>query len=229
MIKRFILFLVIGLFVNTTLSALSAASVAVSDPIFAGQFGPIPPEIAKKMKLHSWRDGCPVPIKDLSYLKVSFWGYDKQVLQGELIVHRSVAPEVLKIFIDMFQSRFLIEKMRLIHEYEGSEDKSMADNNTSAFNCRSMTGRPGVFSRHSYGKAIDINPITNPYITKSQVLPPAGKAYVDRTQKVPGIIVENDACHKAFVSRGWTWGGSWRSIKDYQHFEKKRKHKKKGK
>jgi len=103
--------------------------------------------------------------------------------------------------------------------YEADDDRSMAANNTSAFNCREVTGRPGVWSEHAYGRAIDINPIQNPYVTsKGDVLPPAGAEYVDRSRTAPGMIHEDDAVVRAFRGVGWVWGGSWTSVRDYQHF-----------
>jgi len=174
------------------------------------------------MKQHSWREGCPVPLEDLSYVELSFWGYDGKVHQGELVVHERVAAQVVQMFGELFAAKFPIEKMRRVDHYEGSDDKSMADNNTSAFNCRKVAGRPGAYSRHAFGLAIDINPLTNPYVTpKGEVSPPEGQRYKDRTLKVPGLIVAGDACHKAFARRGWIWGGAWRRAKDYQHFEVK--------
>lgn len=213
------------------LAALLAPSLVCADegaaptpvaPAFEGAQLPLPAEVAETMKKHSWRDGCPLPLEGLSYLEMSYWGFDGKVHQGKLIVDAAVAVEVLEIFRDIFKAKFPIEKMNLIDAYQGSDDKSMEDNNTSAFNCRWMTGRKGVFSKHSYGRAIDINPVINPYISRKSVEPAAGKAYVDRTKPAKGIVVTGDAVVTAFKSRGWIWGGDWRSVKDYQHFEKKK-------
>jgi hypothetical protein len=96
----------------------------------------------------------------------------------------------------------------------------MAANNTSAFNCRDITGTVGRFSNHSWGRAVDINPLTNPYVKGDSVLPPTGRAYLDRTQSHPGSILRGSLIVKEFESRGWTWGGTWTDRKDYQHFEK---------
>jgi hypothetical protein len=110
--------------------------------------------------------------------------------------------------------------MRLIDDYQGDDDRSMADNNTSGFNCRPVAGKPIVFSKHSYGRAIDVNPLTNPMLASGAVYPPAGAEYVDRQRKVPGILRKDDKAVREFTRRGWTWGGTWPSMKDYQHFEK---------
>ena len=139
---------------------------------------------------------------------------------GLLIVHKDLAQEVAEIFRSLFYHGFLIEKMTPIEEFNGDDNASMAANNTSAFNCRDVTGQLGKFSNHSWGRAIDINPLTNPYIRGDKVLPPAGRQYLDRTQAFPGSILEDSFAVKRFAQAGWQWGGSWTDRKDYQHFEK---------
>lgn len=194
-------------------------------PAFEGSQAPLSEDVIKRVTGSSWRDGCPLPLEQLAYMKVKHWGYDDKVHDGEIIVDRMVAAELLEVFKELFDAKFSIEKMRLVDEYEASDDKSMSDNNTSAFNCRWIHGKKNVFSKHSYGRAIDINPRTNPYVSKKEIAPANGAQFVDRTKIVTGIIVADDACHKAFTQRGWKWGGSWKSIKDYQHFEKRKKRK----
>ncbi len=184
---------------------------------------PLPDWVIAKMKRHSWREECPVPLEDLRYLYLKHWGYDGKVHNGRLVVHKQVADDVVAIFNTLFQHRFPIEKMKLIEDYKGSDENSMEDNNTSAFNCREVTGKPGVFSKHSYGLAIDINPLINPYIVKGKVLPPGGKKYINRTKKAKGMIVKGDIVCTSFIKRDWIWGGSWQNIKDYQHFQTKLK------
>ena len=172
------------------------------------------------MRVHSWREGCPVPIAQLAYLRLSHYGSDGAVHEGELIVHRELAVEVLQIFRALFEQKFPIEKMRLIDDYQGDDDRSMADNNTSGFNCRRVAGKPLVFSRHSHGRAIDINPLLNPMVLAGTVSPPAGAKYANRARRVPGLLRQGDRAVREFTRRGWTWGGTWVSMKDYQHFEK---------
>ena len=198
------------------------AQTELSDPapVFKGYSGNLPPEVMEEVRKYSWRPGCPVPLEDLSYLEVGYIGFDGRPHTGRLIVHRTVASEVVDIFRELFEARFPIERMELIDYYQGSDNASMAANNTSAFNCRPVTGGGG-FSKHSYGRALDINPLLNPYMKDDLVLPPAGTAYADRSQAVPGLIVDGDTCCQAFTARGWEWGGNWQSLKDYQHFQKK--------
>lgn len=184
----------------------------------------------------------PVQPKDLSYLTISHWGYDGYIHVGHMIVHTVVAQEVLDIFKELFDKQFPIERMKLIDEYDANDDLSMEANNTSAFCCRCITDKPGVFSNHSYGLAIDVNPCTNPYIKWSSekhewiVYPATGRQFVDlpvdgnsfpiRTESYLGIIIEGGLCCQAFEAHGWDWGGYWtlethgKNYKDYQHFAK---------
>ena len=161
-----------------------------------------------------------MPIAGLSYLKVAYWGFDDQPHMGELIVNKKVAAEVTEIFQELYEAKFPIEKIRLIDEYGAEDSKSMEDNNTSSFCFREVEGKPGTLSKHSYGLAIDINPVQNPYIYKDEISPEAGKEYADRSKAQKGMILKGDACYQAFIDRGWTWGGNWNYEKDYQHFQK---------
>ncbi len=170
------------------------------------------------MTTSSWRPGCPVPIEDLRLLSVDYWGFDGEEHRGELVVHEDEADSVLWVMRRLFEARFPIAQMQLVDAYGGDDDSSMAANNTSAFNCREVTGRPGVWSEHSYGRAIDINPIQNPYVMGGTVLPPAGERYVDRSLDARGMIYRDGPVVRAFREIGWSWGGNWDSPKDYQHF-----------
>ncbi|MBW2185657.1 MAG: M15 family metallopeptidase, partial [Deltaproteobacteria bacterium] len=125
----------------------------------------LPLAVEKQMRLtKSWKQGCPVGLSDLNYVVVTHWGFDGHVKVGELVVHRKLALPVMNTFADLFTTHYPIEKMELIENYDASDDRSMAANNSSAFNCRDITGKPGIFSKHSYGGAIDINPLQNPYV-----------------------------------------------------------------
>jgi hypothetical protein len=125
----------------------------------------VPKAVEAQMRLKkSWREGCPIAISELNYLVLGYWGFDGKPHPGELVVHRRIARATLKAFADLFAQRFPIQSMELIEKYDANDDRSMEANNTSAFNCRDVTGRPGVFSHHSFGSAIDINPVQNPYL-----------------------------------------------------------------
>lgn len=159
-------------------------------------------------------------LDELRYLSVPFFGYDGKTHNGELIVHKAVSEEVVEIFSDLHHACFAIEKMRLIEHYQADDNASMADNNSSAFCFRRNVTHPHLLSKHSYGLAIDINPLYNPYVKKDRVLPSEGKPYLDRSNLLKGMVGETTSCYKAFIKRGWTWGGSWPDRQDYQHFEK---------
>lgn len=183
-------------------------------------YGPLPEVIVNKIDGVSWKKEAPVEINDLSYVKVLYWGFDEKEHTGELIVNNKLAEEITQIFKELYEAKFPIEKIRLIDEYDANDDLSMEDNNTSAFCFREVAGKKGTLSKHSYGIAIDINPIQNPYIKGEKISPAAGLEYIDRENARKGMIVKNDICYKAFKERGWTWGGEWKTIKDYQHFQK---------
>lgn len=167
----------------------------------------------------SWKPGCPVPIEDLRIVTMTYWGFDDRPHLGRLMVHEDVARDVAHVFGDLYRDRFPIRRMELIERYDADDDASMAADNTSAFNCRPITGTTDRFSIHSYGKAIDVNTIENPYVKGDLVLPTAGSAYLDRTDVRPGMVVAGDEVVRAFAARGFTWGGDYTSLKDYQHFE----------
>jgi poly-gamma-glutamate synthesis protein (capsule biosynthesis protein) len=179
---------------------------------------------------NSYKYNCPVKISDLRLVSIKYLDFHNKTKLGHLIVHKRVANEVDLIFKEIYSSSYPIEKMYLINKYNGSDDESMKNNNTSAFNCRLMTGSKTKWSKHSYGKAIDINPIQNPYVSKNskKILPIEGKAYIGNKRKHinnssldRAIILPNDKIVKIFNKYGWIWGGSWKTLKDYQHFEKK--------
>jgi hypothetical protein len=164
----------------------------------------------------SWRPGCPVPLADLRYLTVTHRGFDGSDHSGELVVAASVAPDVVQVFHRLYDNGFPLASLRLVDDFGGSDDQSMDADNSSAFNCRAVTGGGG-FSEHSYGTAIDLNPVENPYLSGDTVLPAQGRQFLDRAPG-PGVITAGDPVVAAFASIGWTWGGTWSGPVDYQHF-----------
>ena len=181
---------------------------------------PVPTALLEKIRKTTWHAGCPVAPEDLRQLTLTFHGFDNRTQTGTMLVNRELADEVARHFAALYKRGFQIERMVPVEEYGGDDDASMAANNTSAFNCRDTTGKPGVFSNHSWGRAIDINPLTNPYVKGEKVLPPAGRRYLDRTKAFPGSILKNGIVVREFEKAGWTWGGRWPDRQDYQHFEK---------
>ncbi|KQZ70776.1 M15 family metallopeptidase [Nocardioides sp. Root151] len=223
MLVRLALASLVSLAVTAPASAVPVQQMSSADPEFSASVHTISEEYRDRMIGVSWEEGCPVPIDDLRIIEMNYRGFDGTVHDGgQLMVHKDVAADVVEAFGEMYDAQFPIRRMELIEEYDGSDDASMAADNTSSFNCRPITGSPGRFSIHSYGKAIDINTIENPYVKGDLVLPPAGEEFLDRDDVRPGMITKNDPVVKAFKKRGFDWGGDWHSLKDYQHFEAKK-------
>jgi hypothetical protein len=176
-----------------------------------------PLSAAFRAQMTSWHKGCPVSASDLRLVRVSFWGFDGRAHQGRLILHRSYTSPVIKALRTLYSERFPVRRMRPVEAYGSSDDRSMAADNTSAFNCRGVTGS-SAWSEHAYGRAIDINPLENPEIRRGVVSPPGGRKYTNRSKQSKGMIHAGDATVRAFEAVGWHWGGYWHSLKDYQHF-----------
>jgi len=186
----------------------------------------ITPDIKQRMiKGNSWREGCPVSLKNLRYLHMTYKDFRGTDMTGELIVNKDVSTEVTQIFKLLYEADYPIHKMRLVSHYNGNDWQSIEADNTSAFNCRNATGSK-KWSKHSYGKAIDINPIENPYISrKGYISHKESLVYKKRIHKNDtytdkAILLKNDDAVKIFKKHGWKWGGDWSAVKDYQHFSK---------
>lgn len=203
---------------STTTTPPSATLPAVENaPAFTSSIVAIDDTIAPRLS-RSWREGCPVGPEDLRLLTVSHWNYVGTATTGELVVHADFASDIVDVFRRLYEARFPIERMELVDVYEGDDDLSMAANNTSAFNCREIAWKPGVWSNHALGAAIDINPLVNPYVSNSRILPPEGAVFADRSVEALGGIYPGDVVTQAFADIGWGWGGNWSSAKDWQHF-----------
>lgn len=172
-------------------------------------------------------DGASIEIEyeDLSYVVVKYVGFDFETYEGEIICNNAIAEDLVEIFYELYRNDYQIESIALIEEFNGDDYASCEANNTSCFNYREVVGSSSL-SKHALGLAIDINPLYNPYITYNSdgsynVYPENAKDYVDRSKAFPYKIDENDLCYKLFIDHGFTWGGHWNSVKDYQHFQKK--------
>ena len=186
-------------------------------PAFDGSAGPLPAEVRADMTDSSWRQGCPVGLDSLALLELPYWDFEGRRQRGELVVAADAAQDVLDVFAAIYRARFPLERLERVDAYGADDDLSMAANNTSAFNCRQITGG-GAWSEHSYGTAIDINPVQNPYVRGGLVLPPSGAGYVERAPARPGMVLDPGPVRGAFRAIGWGWGGDWASPTDYQHF-----------
>lgn len=208
---------------SPSIAAPTATTVAPTSstalPAFAGTVAPIDAAAAQRMTGVSWRPGCPVPLADLRLLRVSFHGFDGAVHQGEMVVSAVWADRLVEVFRKLFAAGYPIERMQLVDDYGASDDASVLANNSSAFNCRAVTGGTG-WSRHAYGTAIDLNPRQNPYVyPDGHLLDPASEPFRDRRGTLPAMIHEGDAVFAAFAAIGWRWGGSFTDTPDPQHFD----------
>lgn len=182
----------------------------------------IPDKIWKNMQGKSYPKDCTIEKNDLRYVHVLYVDFGGRTCEGELIVNKVIAQDIVEIFWELYQAEYPIERIALIDEYDGDDEQSMEDNNTSAFNYR-VIARTDIISQHGKGLAIDINPFYNPQVKTTEdgvmVMPEDAVAYVDRTQNFQYKIDHDDLCYKLFTEHGFTWGGDWNTTKDYQHFE----------
>lgn len=203
-----------ALALGLTLGTLPAHAAAGAAPRLSATVS----DVARSELGASHEPGCPVPPSRLRLITMNHWGFDGRIHRGKLIVHQDAVRPLLRVFGRIFDERFPIRRMHVMAEFGGDDARAMAADNTSAYNCRRVTGDARHLSRHSYGDAVDINPVENPYVDRSgQVHPPAAEAHLDRDRPAKGTITPGDAVTTAMNDAGWEWGGQW-SPPDYQHF-----------
>lgn len=184
-------------------------------------------EITDELKVRitgkSYAEGCTIPYEDLRYLRLSYVDFNGETQLGEMICNKAIAADLLDIFSELYHEGYQIDKIRLIDDYNADDDASCDDNNTSCFNYRVVAGSTNL-SKHAQGVAVDLNPFYNPYVTypngKIRISPVGSEAYADRSSDFPHKIDENDLAYKLFTEHGFSWGGHWKTLKDYQHFQK---------
>ena len=199
------------------LCVLVASGGAVSAGEYFAKSSRISSSLKARMKGKSWHKGCPVPIKRLRLLRVSYHGFDSERHVGRLVLNKDAVGAVTSALEAAYDAGFKIHRMHLVDRYDAKDRRSMRADNTSAFNCRYVAGTSS-WSQHAYGRAIDINPVENPYVSGDHVSPRKGRPYADRSQHHKGMIHRRGATARAFKKAGWGWGGNWSSAKDYQHF-----------
>jgi hypothetical protein len=194
---------------------------------FKGKVDLLPAGLAAEMRGTTWKPGCPVPMEDLRVLHFNYWGFGGNIERGPMVVNASAADDVLWVFHQLFDARFPIKKVALATEFK---PKSFAQHRritshrsvTASFNCRPVVtalGPADTFSQHSYGLAIDLNPVQNPYVTSDGfVRNRAAEPYLDRSRDLEGMIHQDDVVFRSFAAIGWAWGGDWSGDKDYMHF-----------
>lgn len=197
------------------------ATIDLLQPPRSDRFGARITSIPRSVVARStWRPKCPVSLDQLSYVQMTFWGFDRRPHTGEMIVNASVAEEMVGVFRTLYLARFPIEEMRVVSLKELREGRARptGDTNvTSSFECRKVTLGES-WSQHAYGLAVDVNPFHNPYAREEIVAPELASAYADRKWRRPGMILEGDVVTRAFDAIRWGWGGTWRSLKDWMHF-----------
>ncbi|MEA2506317.1 MAG: hypothetical protein QOH48_935 [Actinomycetota bacterium] len=181
---------------------------------FVAHTGPVPRAVAARS---TWRPKCPVPLAQLSYITMPFWGFDHERHTGEMIVNRAVVKDIITVFKELYQAHFPIEEMRVTSLPVQRAAPTGDINDTSSFECRHVT-LGTTWSQHSYGLAVDINPFQNPYVRGDLVAPELARAYRNRGWRRPGMILPGDIVTGAFAKIGWGWGGNWTSLKDWMHF-----------
>jgi hypothetical protein len=168
---------------------------------------------------YSWHRGCPVAPAQLRRVRLSYWGFDRRAHMGAVVVNASAVGDVVRVFRRLYVARFPIRRLRPIDAYRGVDERSLAADNTAAFNCRyAVAPGPKRWSVHAYGLAIDVDPVENPYVLNGHVHPRAGRAYLNRSRIRPGMAYRGGLLLKAFAAVGWQWGGRWPASPDYQHF-----------
>ena len=194
------------------LRAQDFSSVPLSDSLFA------------RMQGLSYPKGCTVARSDLRHVRVLHCDAEGKVHKGELVCNKAIAQDLVDIFRKLYEAKYPIEKIRLIDEYGADDEQSMRDNNTSSFCYRNVPGTTKL-SKHAMGMAVDINTRYNPYVRKGKdgrqlISPDNGRAYADRSKSYRYKIVKGDLLYSLFIQHGFRWGGNWKTMKDYQHFEK---------
>ncbi len=179
----------------------------------------VPEEVQDRMIGKSMPESIPIPFDELRYLTLPYYDFNGEIQTGEMICNKSIADDLLFIFRALFRMKYPINSIRLIDDFDGDDEASMQANNTSCFNYRKVKGI-NQLSNHAYGKAVDINPLQNPWVPGYKVHPSNATEYADRSKDFPHKIDHDDACYILFKSRGFFWGGDWSHSMDYQHFQK---------
>ena len=202
-----------------TLAVAAALAGGSHQPAFEGHSERLDGKLRDRIEGSSWHPGCPVGLDKLRLLDLTYRGFDGHAHRGRLIVNRRFDHEIVAVFKRLYRLGYPIRNMELIDRYGADDHRSMAADNTSAFNCRFVAGTQR-WSMHAYGLAVDLNPVENPYVSGSHVSPPAGQPYADRSRHARGMIHAGDAVIQAFKRKaGWEWlGDGSRPYRDYQHF-----------
>lgn len=204
-----------------TISAEMLKTMGGADKCFISE--PIPDNIWNSMQGKSYKPNPYISRQDLRYLKILHWDYDNQTHLGEMVCNKLIADKLLYIMRKLYDSHYPIERVLLPDVFDADDEQQMSANNTSCF-CYRHVAKSKQLSKHARGLAIDINTRYNPYVKRLRngkllIQPSSSGAYCDRSRTFRYKITKDDLCYKLFKEQGFSWGGEWRSCKDYQHFE----------
>ena len=180
---------------------------------------PVPESVKARMEGKSMRRDATIGFDQVRYLTLPYYDFEGRVQHGEMVCNKAIAHDLLCVFRALFSRRYPIYSIRLVDDFNASDEASMRANNTSCFNYRNVAGTDRL-SRHAFGMAVDVNPLQNPCVRGGWIQPATATEFVDRSKDFPHKIDETDFCKEVFVSYGFRWGGYWQNPKDYQHFEK---------
>lgn len=216
--NKLIVFLLFNLFLIPQYAVSQTSDILRYEGfLFTSQ--PVPDAVKARMRGKSMPDNATISYDDLRYLTVCHYDFEGNIQKGELVCNKAIAHDLLCVFRALFSRSYPINSIRLVDDFDASDEASMQANNTSCFNYRTVAGSK-TLSKHAFGLAVDINPLQNPYVKGNRIQPSTAGDFVDRNKDFPHKIDENDFCKQVFTSFGFHWGGHWRSVKDYQHFEK---------
>ncbi|MBR6878760.1 MAG: M15 family metallopeptidase [Bacteroidales bacterium] len=181
--------------------------------------GPVPEQVQQRMIGKSMPANIPISFNELRYLQLPYYDFEGNIQIGEMVCNKAIADDLLDIFRILFHFEYPFQSIRLVDDFDGDDEASMQANNTSCFNYRNISGSQ-LLSKHALGRAIDINPLQNPWVRGSRTYPSTATPYRDRSRDFPHKIDKQDLCYRVFKWKGFFWGGEWKTAKDYQHFHK---------
>ena len=179
---------------------------------------PVPEAVQARMNGKSKPERAVVEYEDLRYLTLPYYDFDGNIQQGEMVCHKDIASDLLHVFCGLFKAKYPICSIRLVDDFDADDEASMEANNTSCYNHRFVPGTRKL-SKHAWGRAVDVNPLQNPWIQGNHFHPSTAGEYLDRSKDFAHKIDKNDLCYQLFKERGFIWGGIWIQ-EDYQHFYK---------
>lgn len=203
------------------MSLMTVAQTATDSTFLATA---IPDSVWTRMQGKTYHQNAYIQRSDLRYLRLHYVDFEGEERVGEMVCNRAIADDLLDIFRQLFEARYPIERIQLPDDFDADDERQMRANNTSCFCFRVIKGSTKL-SAHAQGLAVDLNPLYNPCVKTRRdgtlfIQPSTAASYVDRSRRFAHKIDRQDLAYRLFIQHGFSWGGAWRSSKDYQHFEK---------